>query len=248
MQHSTTTPPQSSPAPAPAPAPANYWAARSPQMIGHRLPGHHARPMSHQMNFTGDSPGAGERGSIKPAFSEHRHRGASGNGTLTCTVSAAPQHRMNNYHHGTPGALPRAELASAAPHHHCFNNDHHGPLDSVPPMRQDSIMKVFHYNSGVDDDFVMPHVLAGLGNLSLTASPSTSTSTSATDFITNQAAGLRVTERIAEQGERQTVALERMFELSVLMTDTSKVDERTRAGIEAAKEMINRKHEAQRGV
>ncbi|EGG09354.1 uncharacterized protein MELLADRAFT_55321, partial [Melampsora larici-populina 98AG31] len=65
-------------------------------------------------------------------------------------------------------------------------------------------------------------------------------------FIANQTAGIRITERIAEQGERQTTALEKMLELAVLMSDTSKVDERTRAGLEAAKEMINSKNEAQR--
>ncbi|EGG04760.1 uncharacterized protein MELLADRAFT_52939 [Melampsora larici-populina 98AG31] len=61
-------------------------------------------------------------------------------------------------------------------------------------------------------------------------------------ILANQASQLRVTERIAEQ------ALERMVELSVLMIDTTKLDERSRDGIEAAKDMINGKHEAARGV
>ncbi|EGG07848.1 uncharacterized protein MELLADRAFT_105282 [Melampsora larici-populina 98AG31] len=67
-------------------------------------------------------------------------------------------------------------------------------------------------------------------------------------IVINQTNQLRVTERIAEQGERATTALERMVELSVLTIDTSNLDERTRAGIQAAKDRINQKNEAQRDV
>lgn len=67
-------------------------------------------------------------------------------------------------------------------------------------------------------------------------------------LLANQSAGLKINERLANQGDRAATALEGMLDLAVLMTDTSKLDERTRASVEAAKERIHLKNEAAHGV